>query len=217
MSECNTSQKVVSRGAAARWVKKLQAQGRRVVFTNGCFDLLHPGHVTYLEQARSLGEALIVGVNTDDSVRRLAKGAGRPVTPEADRARVLAALACVDRVVLFDEDTPLALITSLQPDVLVKGGDYQLSEIVGREVVEARGGQVLALPFIPGYSTTEVLSRIRRSEEIGTYLWSNCNYHSAKLGISAHIKFGPRGYLNVSRSPRDCDMPPERARWIVGS
>lgn len=161
MSECSTSQKVVSRGAAARWVKKLQAQGQRVVFTNGCFDLLHPGHVAYLEQARSQGEALMVGVNTDDSVRRLAKGAGRPVTPEADRARVLAALACVDRVVLFDEDTPLALITSLQPDVLVKGGDYQLSEIVGREVVEARGGQVLALPFVPGYSTTELLEHIR--------------------------------------------------------
>ena len=164
MAECNTSQKVVSRGAAARWAKKLQAQGHRVVFTNGCFDLLHPGHVTYLEQARSLGEALIVGVNTDDSVRRLAKGEGRPVTPEADRARVLAALACVDRVILFDEDTPLELITSLQPDVLVKGGDYHLEEIVGREVVEARGGQVLALPFIPGYSTTEMLRRIREGK-----------------------------------------------------
>ncbi len=161
MTECSTSQKVVSRGAAARWVKKLQTQGQRVVFTNGCFDLLHPGHVAYLEQARSQGEALIVGVNTDDSVRRLDKGAGRPVTPEADRARVLAALACVDRVVLFDEDTPLELITALQPDVLVKGGDYQLSEIVGREVVAARGGQVLALPFVPGYATTELLKRIR--------------------------------------------------------
>ena len=161
MTECSTSQKVVSRGAAARWVKKRQAQGQKVVFTNGCFDLLHPGHVAYLEQARSQGEALIVGVNTDDSVRRLDKGAGRPVTPETDRARVLAALTCVDRVVLFDEDTPLELITALQPDVLVKGGDYQLSEIVGREVVEARGGQVLALPFVPGYSTTELLARIR--------------------------------------------------------
>ena len=161
MSECNTSQKVVSRGAAARWVKKLQTQGQRVVFTNGCFDLLHPGHVAYLEQARSQGAALIVGVNTDDSVRRLGKGEGRPVTPESDRARVLAALTCVDRVVLFDEDTPLELITALQPDVLVKGGDYQLSEIVGREVVEARGGQVLALPFVPGYATTELLRRIR--------------------------------------------------------
>jgi rfaE bifunctional protein nucleotidyltransferase chain/domain len=135
-----------------------------VVFTNGCFDLLHPGHLAYLEQARSQGEALIVGVNTDDSVRRLSKGAGRPVNPETDRARVLAALTCVDRVVLFDEDTPLELITILQPDVLVKGGDYQLSEIVGREVVEARGGQVLALPFVPGYSTSELLRRIREGK-----------------------------------------------------
>jgi rfaE bifunctional protein nucleotidyltransferase chain/domain len=160
MSECNTSQKVISRGAAARWVKKLQTQGHRVVFTNGCFDLLHPGHVTYLEQARSLGEALIVGVNTDDSVRRLGKDQRRPVNPESDRARVLAALTCVDRVVLFDEDTPLELITALQPDVLVKGGDYKLEEIVGREVVEARGGQVLALPFVPGYSTTALIERI---------------------------------------------------------
>jgi rfaE bifunctional protein nucleotidyltransferase chain/domain len=161
MSECCTLQKLVSRGAAARWRKQLQAQGRTVAFTNGCFDLLHPGHVAYLEQARSLGDALIVGVNTDDSVQRLIKGPGRPVTPEADRARVLAALTCVDRVVLFPEDTPLELITVLQPDVLVKGGDYQLSEIVGREVVEARGGRVLALPFVEGYSTTELLRRIR--------------------------------------------------------
>ena len=114
MSECNTSQKVLSRGAAARWVKKIQAQGRTAVFTNGCFDLLHPGHVAYLEQARSLGDALIVGVNTDESVRRLCKGPGRPVTPEADRARVLAALTCVDRVVLFPEDTPLELLSASQ-------------------------------------------------------------------------------------------------------
>jgi D-glycero-beta-D-manno-heptose 1-phosphate adenylyltransferase len=161
MTACDTSPKIVSRGAAARWVKKLQAQGRKVVFTNGCFDLLHPGHVAYLEQARSLGDALVVGVNTDESVRRLGKDKARPVTPEADRARVLAALACVDLVVLFPEDTPLELITALPPDILVKGGDYQLSEIVGREVVEARGGQVLALPFVEGYSTTELLRRIR--------------------------------------------------------
>ncbi len=147
MSECNTSQKVISRGAAARWVKKLQAQGRKVVFTNGCFDLLHPGHVAYLEQARSLGDALIVGVNTDESVQRLFKGPGRPVTPEADRARVLAALTCVDRVVLFPEDTPLELLTALQPDVLVKGGDYQLQRDRrpggGRSPGRARPGPAL--------------------------------------------------------------------------
>ncbi len=164
MNECSTLNKVVSKGAAARWTRHLQSQGQKVVFTNGCFDLLHPGHVAYLEKARSLGDALVVGVNTDSSVRRLAKGTGRPVTPEADRARVLAALACVDRVVIFDEDTPLELITALQPDILVKGGDYDLAEIVGREVVLARGGQVLALPFVPGYSTTELLKAIRSSK-----------------------------------------------------
>jgi rfaE bifunctional protein nucleotidyltransferase chain/domain len=154
----------VTRGAAARWVREQQTQGHRVVFTNGCFDLLHPGHVAYLEQARSLGEALIVGVNTDASARRLDKGQGRPLTPETDRARVLAALACVDRVVLFNEDTPLELITLLKPDILVKGGDYKLNEIVGREEVLARGGQVLTLPFVPGYSTTALLQRLRRGE-----------------------------------------------------
>ncbi len=161
MSECSTASKVTDREAAVLWARGLQAAGHKVVFTNGCFDLIHPGHVAYLEEARSLGDALVVGVNTDQSVRRLHKGAGRPVTQEGDRARVLAALACVDLVVLFGEDTPLQLITALQPDVLVKGGDYQLSDIVGREVVQARGGKVLALPFVPGYSTTALLERIR--------------------------------------------------------
>jgi rfaE bifunctional protein nucleotidyltransferase chain/domain len=161
MTEFSSLYKIVNRDNAARWVRDLQAQGQKVVFTNGCFDLLHLGHVRYLEQARSLGEALMVGVNTDASVRRLGKDPGRPVTPESDRARVLAALACVDRVVLFDEDTPLNLITALQPDILVKGGDYRSEEIVGREVVLARGGQVLTLPFIPGYSSTMLLHRIR--------------------------------------------------------
>ena len=159
--KCSTEHKVVDWEAAARWVKELQSAGHKVVFTNGCFDLLHPGHVRYLESARELGDALIVGVNTDASVARLGKGRGRPFTPEADRARVLAALACVDRVVLFGEDTPLALITRLAPDILVKGGDYRLDEIVGREVVLARGGRVVALPFVPGYSTTSLIDRIR--------------------------------------------------------
>ena len=161
MSACSTIHKLTTREAAARWVREQQAGGRRVVFTNGCFDLLHPGHVAYLEEARSLGDALVVGVNTDASMTRLNKGRGRPVTPEGDRARVLAGLACVDQVVLFEEDTPLALITALKPDILVKGGDYQLSEIVGREVVLSRGGRVLALPFHPGYSTTTLIERIR--------------------------------------------------------
>jgi rfaE bifunctional protein nucleotidyltransferase chain/domain len=164
MSTCDTGHKVVDQKIAAQWVQDRQDAGHKVVFTNGCFDLLHLGHVRYLEAARSQGDALIVGVNTDASVSRLHKGPGRPVTPEADRARVLASLACVDQVVLFDEDTPLELITRLKPDVLVKGGDYQLHEIVGREVVEARGGQVLALPFVPGYSTTALIERIRSGE-----------------------------------------------------
>ena len=162
MTDCHTSHKVVSLGAAARWVKRLQAQGQRVVFTNGCFDLLHLGHVRYLEEARSLGDGLIVGVNTDASVKRLGKDPARPVNPEADRAALVAALACVDRVVLFDEDTPLELITALQPDILVKGGDYRLEEIVGREVVQARGGEVKGIPLVPGYSTTALLDRIRK-------------------------------------------------------
>jgi len=161
MTECTTSQKVIDKEAAVLWVKSLQGRGQKVVFTNGCFDLLHAGHVAYLEEARSQGQALIVGVNTDASAARLNKGPGRPCTRQGDRARVLAALACVDRVVLFDEDTPLALITLLQPDILVKGGDYQLHQIVGREVVEARGGRVLALPFLPGYSTSALIERIR--------------------------------------------------------
>ncbi len=157
-----TEHKLASRGEAARWVTEQQAQGRRVVFTNGCFDLLHRGHVEYLEAARALGDALIVAVNTDASVRRLGKGGGRPVNAEADQARVLAALACVDRVVLFPEDTPRELITELQPDILVKGGDYRLEDIAGREEVLARGGRVEVIPFVPGYSTTELLARLRR-------------------------------------------------------
>jgi D-glycero-beta-D-manno-heptose 1-phosphate adenylyltransferase len=161
MTTCSTSHKVVDWEAAARWVEELHRAGHKVVFTNGCFDLLHVGHVGYLEAARALGDALVVGVNTDASVKRLGKGGDRPFTPAADRARVLAALASVDRVVLFGEDTPLALITRLAPDILVKGGDYQLDGIVGREVVLARGGRVVALPFVPGYSTTGLVDRIR--------------------------------------------------------
>jgi D-beta-D-heptose 7-phosphate kinase/D-beta-D-heptose 1-phosphate adenosyltransferase len=167
MTDCHTSHKVVTRGAAARWVKRLQTQGGKVVFTNGCFDLLHPGHVRYLEEARSLGDALIVGVNTDDSVRRLNKDPDRPVNPEGDRAALLAALACVDRVVLFGEDTPWELISTLQPDILVKGGDYQVEEIAGRDVVRARGGEVRVIPLVPGYSTTGLLARIRGGEKKG--------------------------------------------------
>jgi len=161
VSECSTAIKVIDSQTAAGWVRGLQAQARKVVFTNGCFDLLHLGHVRYLEAARSLGDALIVGVNTDASVQRLQKEPARPINPETDRAALVAALACVDRVVLFGEDTPLELITALQPDILVKGGDYRLEEIVGRDVVRARGGEVKVIPLAPGYSTTALLARIR--------------------------------------------------------
>ena len=132
----------------------------RLVFTNGCFDLLHRGHVEYLHQARALGDALIVAVNTDASVEGL-KGPGRPVVPQDDRALVLAGLESVDAVTLFHEDTPQALIQSLLPDVLVKGGDYSLDQMIGREAVEAAGGEVKVIPFIQGRSTTDLLQRIQ--------------------------------------------------------
>ncbi len=137
-----------------------------VVFTNGVFDLLHPGHVDLLVGARSLGEALVVGLNTDESVRRL-KGITRPVRTERDRAYVLAALAAVDCVVLFGEDTPLELIRAIEPDVLVKGGDYSESTIVGAEDVRQRGGQVVVVPLTPGHSTTATLKRMRSEEPHG--------------------------------------------------
>jgi len=161
----STAHKIISRPEAAGWVRGLQAQGLKVVFTNGCFDLLHPGHVAYLEEARSLGDALLVAVNTDASVRRLGKGDLRPVNPEADRARVLAALAAVDRVVFFGEDTPLEILTELTPDILVKGGDYRKHEVVGRDLILSRGGQVRVLPFRPGYSTSRLVARIRTAQD----------------------------------------------------
>ena len=134
--------------------------GRCIVFTNGCFDLLHPGHIGSLEQARALGDALIVGLNSDASVRKL-KGAGRPVLPERERAEILAALECVDAVVIFDDLTPREVIARLLPDILVKGGDWPGDQIVGREEVEAAGGRVVSVPVVPGYSTTEILRKIR--------------------------------------------------------
>ena len=134
--------------------------GRRVVFTNGCFDLLHPGHIQCLEQARELGDELIVGLNSDASVKQL-KGEGRPLLPERERAEILAALECVDAVVIFDDLTPREVIARLLPDVLVKGGDWAGDRIVGREEVEAAGGRVVSAPVVPGFSTTEILRKIR--------------------------------------------------------
>jgi rfaE bifunctional protein nucleotidyltransferase chain/domain len=142
------------------FVRTARASGRRIVFTNGVFDLLHPGHVRYLQQARSLGDLLIVGVNADPSVKRN-KGHGRPVTPQDERAEVLAALECVDAVVIFEEDTPAAIVGLVQPDVLVKGADWPADQIVGRDTVEARGGRVVLVPVEPGHSTSAIVERIR--------------------------------------------------------
>jgi rfaE bifunctional protein nucleotidyltransferase chain/domain len=134
--------------------------GKRVVFTNGCFDLLHPGHIKLLEAARGLGDALVVGLNSDESVRTL-KGAGRPVIPERERAEILANLECVDAVVIFNELTPQKTVATLLPDILVKGGDWPGNQIVGREEVEAAGGKVVLIDVVQGYSTTEILNKIR--------------------------------------------------------
>ena len=151
--------KIVPLAALIEERRRLKLAGKRVVFTNGCFDLLHPGHVRYLRQARALGEALIVALNSDRSVREL-KGPGRPILTEAERSEVMAALGCVDYVVVFDDPTPRETIAALLPDVLVKGGDWGIDRIVGREEVEAAGGQVLSLPFVEGCSTTDVIGRI---------------------------------------------------------
>ena len=142
-------------------VSGLRAAGRTIVFTNGVFDLLHLGHLRYLQQARALGDALVVGLNSDRSVRAN-KGPSRPITPQDERAEILAALTCVDGVVIFDEGTPHALIASLQPDVLVKGADWAVDAIVGRDIVEARGGRVVRVPIEAGHSTSALLERIRK-------------------------------------------------------
>lgn len=139
---------------------RAKRNGRRIVFTNGCFDVLHPGHIRTLEHARDLGDALIVGINSDASVRQL-KGAGRPLIPQDERAEILAALASVDAVVIFKEPTPRETIAALLPDVLVKGGDWADDKIIGREEVEAAGGRVVSIPVVSGYSTTEILRKIR--------------------------------------------------------
>jgi D-beta-D-heptose 7-phosphate kinase/D-beta-D-heptose 1-phosphate adenosyltransferase len=153
---------VISRDEAVRWRNEQKRHGRRVVFTNGVFDLLHPGHVRYLTQARALGDVLIVAINSDRSVSKLAKGPARPLTPEAERAEIVGALAAVSAVVVFDEETPLDIVTTLRPDVLVKGADWGPGEIVGAEIVEADGGSVVRIPLAAGYSTTNLIEKIRR-------------------------------------------------------
>ncbi len=144
-------------------VERLRGDGRRVVFTNGVFDLLHPGHVRYLQAARREGDALIVGVNSDRSVRAVKAdkdGPPRPITPELERAELLASLECVDAAVIFDEETPAAIVAALQPDVLVKGADWALDKIIGRDTVEARGGKVVRVPVEAGWSTTDIVNRV---------------------------------------------------------
>ncbi len=154
-------ERVVSLAEAADRVRRLKRLGKTVVFTNGVFDLLHPGHVRFLEQARALGDFLVVGVNTDASVRRL-KGPGRPVFPLEARLIMLNALRSVDLIVPFEEDTPRRLIETLLPHVLVKGADYRREEVVGHDIVEHHGGRVVLLPLLPGYSTSKIIERIRK-------------------------------------------------------
>jgi D-glycero-beta-D-manno-heptose 1-phosphate adenylyltransferase len=155
--------RLVPRQDIGRYVARVRSPGRKIVFTNGVFDLLHPGHVRYLQQARALGDVLIVGLNADESVRRN-KGPERPLTPEHERAEILAALDCVDAVVIFTEDTPDAIIKAVQPDVLVKGADWAADRIVGRDTVEARGGRVVRMAVEEGYSTTAIVERIRGTQ-----------------------------------------------------
>ena len=145
---------------AVRFAQQLRASGKTIVFTNGVFDLLHPGHVRYLQHARSLGDALIVGINSDRSVRTV-KGPERPINPEQERAEILAALECVDAVAIFDEETPFEIISAIAPDVLVKGADWAEDAIVGRASVEARGGRVVRVAIEQGYSTTALLKKIQ--------------------------------------------------------
>ena len=153
--------KIITVDELAPLLAEYRRQKQSIVFTNGCFDLMHIGHTRYLQSARDLGDLLVVGVNSDESVRALKKGSDRPIVPETQRAEVLAALACVDYVVIFREPDPGSLITLLQPDILVKGGDWPLDRIVGRDTVERRGGRVQAIPLVPGVSTTGLIQRIR--------------------------------------------------------
>ena len=157
-------QKLKAREDLIQIVKDLKAKKKRIVFTNGCFDLLHVGHVRYLEEAKVLGDVLIVGVNSDASVRKL-KGPKRPILPEKERTEILSGLGCVDYVTVFDEADPLNLITSLQPNVLAKGGDWRKDQIVGKEVVERSGGEVVVIPFVKNASTSSLIETILKRYE----------------------------------------------------
>jgi D-beta-D-heptose 7-phosphate kinase/D-beta-D-heptose 1-phosphate adenosyltransferase len=159
---------ILTREEAIDFVKRLRSRRMTIVFTNGVFDLLHPGHVRYLQAARALGDALVVGVNSDRSVKALGKGDGRPIMPERERAEVLAALACVNATVIFDEETPQAIVSALQPDVLVKGADWAEGAIIGSDVVEARGGKVVRIALAEGYSTTSLIEKVQSQETSAT-------------------------------------------------
>ena len=151
--------KIKARKELLRIIKNLKAKGKQIVFTNGCFDVLHLGHVRYLEEAKALGDVLVVGVNSDSSVRKL-KGPKRPILPEEERTEILSGLGCVDYITVFNEADPLKLITSLKPNLLVKGGDWTREQIVGREVVERSGGESVIIPFVKGASTSNVIDTI---------------------------------------------------------
>jgi len=140
-------------------IEKLREEGKIIVFTNGCFDILHPGHIRYLREAKALGDILIVGLNSDSSVKSI-KGDNRPIIPEDERAEMLAALEDIDYIVIFSEDTPLNLLSTLEPDILAKGGDYNIDQVVGRELVEAYGGKVIVLGEVKKYSTSDIIDRI---------------------------------------------------------
>ena len=183
--------KIISQDELIQVTAREKRAGRRVVFTNGCFDLLHPGHVRSLDRGRSLGDLLVVGINSDASVRAL-KGPGRPVVSERERAEVLAALESVDFVVIFDESTPRELIASLLPDVLVKGADWGAGAIVGREEVEAHGGKVISIPLEPGYSTSNILEKIRTAG-----VASALHAHAPAAGLRA----APRSNTSEADSP----------------
>ncbi len=162
----DTILKIYLRNDLVKHITTHQEAGERIVFTNGCFDLLHIGHTRYLEEAKGLGDCLIVGINSDHSVRQLAKGADRPIITADQRAEVLAALTCVDYVIIFDEPDPLALIQALRPNILVKGGDWSTERIVGKDFVESYGGSVCSIPLVPDVSTTMIVTRILSQQHL---------------------------------------------------
>lgn len=153
-------EKIVSQNQALKELKTWREKNKKIVFTNGCFDIIHPGHIDYLSQARDLGDILVLGLNTDQSVRRLNKGSNRPINDERTRAYVLAGLASVDLIVFFDEQTPYNLIKLLQPNVLVKGKDYEVEKIIGFDILKENGGEVITIPFLNGYSTSSLIKKI---------------------------------------------------------